>query len=235
MTDIENKQMHAYSEAVKSGLYVKKTGLVGKYDNVRPYWEDEITRYFLYSPLKRLIERASLKMHRLRIMDLGCGSADGLELLRGIRDRDPDLNEVEVNLLTPQIMGFYKGIDLSEDLLAQAEAVYDGNPKITFAKADFTKGLPIDKGEEPYDLYFSSYGTTSHHNDLETLVRLFSDIAKVTRNYCIIVCDWLVRYSYEWQRFWAKKARKVRIILPKRCVFMYFCVCGDFWVPLILG
>ncbi len=36
--------MPAYSEAVKSGLYEKQSGLVGKYDNVRRYWEDEITK-----------------------------------------------------------------------------------------------------------------------------------------------------------------------------------------------
>jgi SAM-dependent methyltransferase len=204
----ENQQMHAYSEAVKSGLYAKKTGLIGKYDNVRRYWEDEITRHFLYPPLKKLIERASLKMRRLRVIDLGCGSADGLELLRGIRDRDPDLKDVEVNLLTPQILGFYKGIDLSGDLLAQGKAIYDGNPKITFAKADFTKGLPLKEREEPYDLYFSSYGATSHHNDLETLVRLLSDIAKATKDYCVIVCDWLGRYSYEWQNLWTNNLSK---------------------------
>jgi len=204
----ENQQMYAYSEAVKSGLYAKKTGLIGKYDNVRRYWEDEITRHFLYPHLKKLIERASLKMQRLRVMDLGCGSADGLELLRGIRDRDPDLEEVEVNLLTPQILGFYKGIDLSVDLIAQGKALYNRNPKITFAKADFTKGLPLDEGEEPYDLHFSSYGATSHHNDLETLVRLLSDIAKATKDYCIIVCDWLGRYSYEWQSLWTNNLSK---------------------------
>jgi hypothetical protein len=198
----EDFQMHAYSEALKSGLYAKKTGLVGKYDNVRRYWEDEITRHFLYPHLKRLIERASLKMQRLRIMDLGCGSADGLELLRGIRDRDPDLKDIEVNLLNPQIMGFYKGLDLSEDLLTQGKAIYDSNPKISFVKADFTKGIPLYKGEEPYDLYFSSYAATSHHNNLETLARLFIDIAKVTKDYCIVVCDWLGRYSYEWQSLW---------------------------------
>lgn len=203
MTDREeNQHMHAYSEAVKSGLYAKKTGIVGKYDNVRRYWEDEITRHFLYPHLKKLIEKAALKMQRLRVMDLGCGSADGLELLRGIRDRDPDLNEVEVNLLTPQILGLYKGIDLSDDLLAQGKSIYADNPKITFAKADFTKGLPTEDGEESYNLYFSSYGATSHHNDLETLVCLLADIAEVTKDYCIIVCDWLGRYSYEWQSLW---------------------------------
>lgn len=205
---IEKDQMDAYSEAVKSGLYAKKTGLVGKYDNVRRYWEDEITRHFFYPHLRRLLEHCQSKMRRMRIMDLGCGSADGLELLTGIRERDSDLEEVEVNLLTREVLGSYKGIDLSDDLLAQAETIYGGNPKITFTKADFASGLPLSKDEELYDLYFSSYGTTSHHNNLDTLVRLLSDIAKNTKEYCIIVCDWLGRYSYEWQSLWTNDLSK---------------------------
>ena len=205
---IEKDQMNAYSEAVKSGLYAKKTGLVGKYDNVRRYWEDEITRHFFYPHLRRLLEHCQSKMRRVRIMDLGCGSADGLELLTGIRERDPDLEDVEVNLLTREGLGSYKGIDLSDDLLTQAEAIYGGNPKITFAKADFAGGLPLGKDEEPYDLYFSSYGTTSHHNNLDTLMRLLSDIAKNTKEYSIIVCDWLGRYSYEWQSLWTNDLSK---------------------------
>ena len=73
----ENPQMKAYTEAAKSGLYAKQSGLVGKYDNVRRYWEDEITRFFLHPHLKRLIDRKRSRMQRVRIMDLGCGSADG--------------------------------------------------------------------------------------------------------------------------------------------------------------
>ena len=53
----EDDRNEAYTEAVKSGLYAKKSGLVGKYDNVRRYWEDEITRIFLRPHLQRLIER----------------------------------------------------------------------------------------------------------------------------------------------------------------------------------
>jgi hypothetical protein len=54
---------------------------VGKYDNVRRYWEDEITRHFLYPHLRKLKAHSlSLLQRRLRIMDLGCGGADGYEL-----------------------------------------------------------------------------------------------------------------------------------------------------------
>jgi len=170
--EIAKEQMHAYKEAVKSGLYAKKSGLVGKYDNVRRYWEDEITRQFLRPHLQKLLKRNESRVKRLRILDLGCGS-----------------------------LGLYKGIDLSPDLLRQARETHD-NPKMVFEQADFTQGLPLAENERPYDLYFTSYGTCSHHNEDETLVRLLAEIAGRTEEYCIIACDWLGRYSYEWQSLW---------------------------------
>lgn len=200
--DVENKQMEAYDEALKSGLYAKKTGLVGKYDNVRRLWEDEITRQFLLPHLQRLIQQAQASMRRLRIMDLGCGSSDGYELLTGIRYQGPNLNKAQVGLLTPNILGLYKGIDLNAGLINQASQLHGGNNKMTFEQANFTKGLPVSKDEKPYDLYFTSYGTFSHNNDDETSIRLLVDIAKRAQDYCIIVCDWLGRYSYEWQTLW---------------------------------
>jgi SAM-dependent methyltransferase len=200
--DVQDEHMEAYSEAVKSGLYAKKSGLVGKYDNVRRYWEDEITRHFLYPHLRKLINRGQSLMRRIRILDLGCGSADGYELLTGIRYRDPNLQVDKVDLLTPNIVGLYKGVDLNEDLIQQARAIYGGNPKMVFEQGDFTGGLPLSDDEEPYDLYFTSYGTCSHHNEDETLVRLLADIAKRVEDYCVIICDWLGRYSYEWQSLW---------------------------------
>lgn len=197
------RQMQGYSEAVRSGLYAKRTGLVGKYDNVRRYWEDEITRLFLRPHLQNLLDRCRDEVRRLRVMDLGCGSADGYELLTGVRHRDADLNEVEIDLLTPEVLGCYKGVDLNEDLLKQARDIYDGNPKLLFEQADLTKGVPIGPDEQPFDLYFASYGTCSHFNEDGMLVNLLADIARRTRNYSVMVCDWLGRYSYEWQSLWS--------------------------------
>ena len=171
MTEHEqNDQMSAYSEAVKSGLYAKKTGLVGKYDNVRRYWEDEISRHFMYPHLQKLVDRCQSQMRRIRIMDLGCGSADGHELLTGVRDRDSNLQDVEVQLLTPNVMGAYKGVDLNKDLLDQARAIYGADPKTVFMEADFTKGLPLSDDEKPYDLYFSSFGTSSRYNSIASRI-----------------------------------------------------------------
>ena len=204
------QQMPAYSEAVKSGLYAKRSGLVGKYDNVRFMWEDEITRMFLRPHLQKLIDRSRSRMRRLRILDLGCGSADGYELLAGIRQRDADLRQQEVDLLADDILGIYKGVDLNGDLLDQARSLYDHNAKIIFEQADFTDGVPIAADEKPYDIYFSSYGTFSHHNEDETAVRLLAEIAKRVENYSVIVCDWLGRYSYEWQDLWVNDPKERR-------------------------
>ena len=205
MKNAGQEQMPAYSEAATSGLYAKQSGLVGKYDNVRRYWEDEITRMFLRPYLQRLIDRSRSLMRRLRVLDLGCGSADGYELLAGIRQRDADLEQTEVDLLTEDILGVYKGIDLNEDLLEQARSIYGHNPKMVFEQADFAQGLPLVNGDKPYDLYFSSFGTFSHHNDDQTAVRLLADIAGRVEDYCVIVCDWLGRFSYEWQSLWTNR------------------------------
>ncbi len=202
MTHKSQDQMAAYSEAAKSGLYAKHSGMTGKYDNVRRLWEDEITRFFLRPHLHDLIERCRQSMRRVRILDLGCGSADGYELLAGVRDRDADLQQVEVNMLTPEVLGLYRGVDLNEDLLAQAAELYGHHPKMEFTQGDFSQGLPLEKDEHPFDLYFTSFGTCSHHNDDETAIRLLAEIAERTEEYCLIHCDWLGRYSYEWQSLW---------------------------------
>ncbi len=204
--------MPAYSEAVKSGLYAKKTGLTGKYDNVRRYWEDEITRHFLYAPLQKLVDHCQQQMRRIRILDLGCGSADGYELLKGIRLRDADLDDAEVYLLTDANLSLYKGCDLNEDLLGQARAIYGNNPELVFSHADFTQEYNLLHDDLPFDLYFTSYGTCSHHTDDRTLSRLLSDIARVTDDYAIVVCDWLGRYCYEWQSLWTNDPAENRVM-----------------------
>ncbi len=109
---------------------------------------------------------------------------------------------MEISLLTPDTFGLYRGVDLNPDLIFQARAVYGHNPKLEFDQADFSRGLPLENGTKPFDLYFTSYGTCSHHNDDESMIGLLADIARHVEDYCIIVCDWLGRYSYEWQTLW---------------------------------
>lgn len=192
----------AYTQAVKSGLYEKRSGLIGKYDNVRKYWEDDITRMQLQPHIQKTIDYVREQSRRLRIIDMGCGSADGYELLTGIRSHEADLNEVETRLITSDILGAYCGVDINEDLLAQARTLYGADPKMSFLKGDFTQGLPDDAPHEAYDVYFTSFGTCSHHTRDDTMIDLLADIAQRTSRYAIVVCDWIGRYSYEWQDLW---------------------------------
>ena len=65
----------AYSQAAGTGRYDRSTGLLGKYDNVRRFWEDQVTGIFLRPALNQVVERKKQRLERLGILDLGCGSS----------------------------------------------------------------------------------------------------------------------------------------------------------------
>jgi hypothetical protein len=108
--------------------------------------------------------------------------------------------EYAVALINQDLLGFYKGMDLNIDLISQAVEIYGSNDKVVFTPGDLSAGLDID--EEPYDVYFSSYGTMSHFTS-QQIVKLLSDIAAHSENEALVVLDWLGRYSYEWQDLWS--------------------------------
>ncbi len=114
----------AYSQAVTTGMYDRSTGLLGKYDNVRRFWEDQITASFLRKALNELVDRKKKKLERIRILDLGCGSGDAYDLIMGITMKDPGIYEYITAAITPDILQEYVGVDINEDLLKQAEAYY---------------------------------------------------------------------------------------------------------------
>lgn len=192
-------QRSAYDEAVSSGQYQKVTGLVGKYDNVRRLWEDEVTRLFLQPHLQRMLDHKRGMGEGLRILDLGCGSGDGYELLMGVKREDRGLSTHATTAIEPGLLEFYKGIDLNPGLIAQAKAIYDHH-NMAFAAGDFNQ-LALE-GEEPYDLCLASYGTLSH-NGRQQNVQLLARLAQHGRNGSLIIADWLGRYSYEWQTLWS--------------------------------
>ena len=189
----------AYDEAIKSGKYERPSGLLGKYDNVRRFWEDEVIGIFLSPYLEQLVADGN----KLRVLDLGCGSGDGYELLTHVEKRGAGICEQDVNVITPELLGVYKGIDINPSLIVQANAIYGNKPGNIFQEMDFNHLPPEFDDEPPYDLYFASYGTLSHNTDEQT-IRLLSHIAKHSKDGSIIVFDWLGRYSYEWQTLWTK-------------------------------
>lgn len=197
---MSEKNQIPYTEAASTGQYVKKSGLSGKYDNVRRFWEDEVTRLFLRPYLKEIVDEKARKLERLRILDLGCGAGDGYDLLTGITAKDVGMYEYAVTLINRDLLGFYKGIDLNIDLISQAVELYGSNDKVVFTPGDISAGLDIE--DEPFDVYFSSYGTMSHFTS-QQMVKLLSDIAAHSENGALVVLDWLGRYSYEWQDLWS--------------------------------
>ncbi len=200
-----------YYQALRTGQYEKPTGLGGKYDNVRRYWEDEVTGLFLRPYLESLIAEKRNKNGLVRILDLGCGSGDGYDLLTNIPASGTSLSDREFRLITPDMLGIYKGFDINPMLIEQGKSLHSGNEKVDLFVADFSQGLPPEVGETPYDLYFTSYGTLSHNED-EQSIKLLSDIAQHSGEHSLVVGDWLGRYSYEWQSLWTEDLGKVKFM-----------------------
>ena len=191
----------AYSQAVNTGKYDKSSGLLGKYDNVRRCWEDATTALFLSPSLQGVTDRKTAAGQKLRVLDLGCGSADGYELLLSV----PSVGGNTISngyVLEPDMLERYVGIDINRDLLDMAEGIYGALPTHQFLEADLTHGLPPEvTAEKSFDLYSTTYGTLSHFHDDQNAA-LIADIAKHAADGSIFVGDWLGRYSYEWQDLW---------------------------------
>jgi len=193
----------AYSQAFQTGKYDKISGLMGKYDNVRRFWEDQVTGIFLRPYLNNVVERKRQRLERIRILDLGCGSGDGIDLIMGVTTKDPGIYEYVTSAITDDMLKEYVGLDINGDLLQQAQEYYGGNAKMKFLECDLSEGLPPDilNDQPPFDFYFNSFGTLSHF-DNEQCVKIITDICRHSPDYAIFMGDWLGRYSYEWQDLW---------------------------------
>lgn len=199
-------EIKPYSQAFNTGRYEKVTGLFGKYDNVRRFWEDQVTGIFLRPYLNDLVNRKKKRLERLRILDLGCGAGDGYDLIMSVTTKDPGIYEYVTAVITEDMLKQYVGVDINGDLLRQGREYLGENSKVDFIEADLSHGLPQEiKNQAPFDFYFNSYGTLSHFHD-EECVKLFCDICQHTSDYTLIMGDWLGRYSYEWQDLWHEPA-----------------------------
>ncbi len=185
----------AYSQAFHTGLYGKPTGLRGKYDNVRRFWEDEVTRRFISRYLPE---------GKIRVLDLGCGSGDGYELLTGMTAPGADPPRPDNRVLPGDKIERYTGVEINPHLLEQGRSIYRKHGNVTFRQGDFSRGLPVEEGEPPYHLYLTTYGTLSHCRDAES-VRIIADAARHGGSGAVMVADWLGCYSYEWQDLWLEQ------------------------------
>jgi len=185
----------AYDDAIRSGRYTHGNGMIGKYDNVRVLWEDGITRF----AVKPCIQRLLREKDKVRVLDMGCGYGDGYELLKGIRETE----STNYEYLIPDRGIEYKGLDINESFITEARGRYKEHKNMSFEVASFSNGFPF-KDDEPYDIYFTSYGAMSHNGNEES-VRLLADVAEHSSNNngkSVVICDWLGTYSYEWQSLW---------------------------------
>ncbi len=202
----------AYTEAIRHGRYSEQvTGLRCKYDHVRTQFEDFITKYYLRPYIEDIVKKNLIEGGEgLRFYDLGCGTGDGYDLLSKMA-RGSRLSQFDTRLIKDDMMDQYKGIDLSIELLKEAENLFGDDEHVNFCKGDFSNGLPVDEGEEPYDLYFTSYGTLSHCTN-EELEKLFIDMGKHGKDGSLILADFIGRYSYEWQNLWTHDPEEVSYI-----------------------
>lgn len=199
-------ELETYRQAVHDGHYARDTGgLVGKHDNVRRYWEDELTGMVVRDELEHLLLRKKRALERLRILDLGCGSGEGYELLTRIRRRTSGVETANSLLVTSELINIYLGVDISQAMVDQGRETYKGNGKIVFEQGDLREGLPSIVGPDPFDLYFSSYGSLSHLNHQE-LENLLIEIARHAGEHALVVIDVLGKFSYEWQAEWSNGA-----------------------------
>ena len=195
-------EIDAYNEALRSGQYEKPSGLLGKYDNVRRFWEDEQLGLYLRPHLERMVDRVRQRGEKIRVLDLGCGGGDGFELITCINSSEIPISKHKAKIIDPEILGIYKGVDVNAELLGQARSIYANRESMVFVQSDINS---FDYGsEEPYDLYLANYGTLSHNGDDQT-VELLSSLAKHGKDGAVIIIDWLGRYSYEWQTLWTQE------------------------------
>lgn len=205
-----------YSETVALGFYDKSIGgLSGKHDNVRTYWEDQLTRLAARPIVKERAGVCGAEGRGARILDLGCGAGQGFELLTRIYETE-SLRGAPQFILPPQQVSLYLGLDLSDAMVEQGRRNYAQHPALRFLQADLREGLGPAAAEPPFDLYFSSYGAMSHLDDAG-LKRLLGEIVGHAMPGSGIVLDLVGRYSLEWPGYWSHPDR----VLPYAMSYLY--------------
>jgi SAM-dependent methyltransferase len=201
-----------YDETVARGFYGKNLGgLFGKYDNVRAYWEDALTRVALRPLVKQRVDACQAEGRGVRILDLGCGAGQGYELLTRIDRSDLDLQDEHHFVLPRERIDRYLGIDLNDAMIEKGRENYRNAPNVRFRRGDLREGLGAALKEKPFDIYFSSYGALSHL-ERPALQRCLGEIVRHAQSGSIVVLDVVGRYSPEWPGYWSARteAEKVR-------------------------
>ncbi|MCB0111307.1 MAG: class I SAM-dependent methyltransferase [Caldilineaceae bacterium] len=197
-----DEELTTYTDAVARGHYDTHIGnLTGKHDNVRSYWEDQLTRLTLRPYLARLVEQRRDGNEKVRIVDLGCGAGQGYELLTKIDQRDLNLGLFHQRIMERDDVTIYLGVDLSHAMVDRGNELYAADPTIRFVQGDLNEGLHAIATEQTFDLYFCAYGSLSHLT-APSLESLLQEVVAHAANGSLIVMDLLGRNSLEWPNLW---------------------------------
>lgn len=212
--------LRTYSDTVARGYYDRHVGgLFGKHDNVRTYWEDQLTRIVIRPFVARIVKDCHSANRGVRVLDLGCGAGQGYELLTRISQKELDLDEELSYVLPSEKIDLFLGVDISDAMVEQGRQNYAGIPNVAFEQGDLSEGLGAIKAEPSFDIYFSSYGALSHL-DTVALLRCLTDVLRHARPGALVVLDLLGRYSPEWPAYWGTDNEK-NDMRPYSMSYMY--------------
>jgi SAM-dependent methyltransferase len=211
MPELNEPGLWTYSDTVARGLYDRPVGgLRGKYDNVRIYWEDRLTRLTL-GPFVRESDRAvGAQGRKVRVLDLGCGAGQGYELLTRIDQSGLNVDDAQRFVLPAERVGLYLGIDLSRAMVEQGSRNFADVDSVRFEWGDLRDGLAAVASEPAFDIYTSSYGSLSHL-DGPGLVSCLSDIVRHAAPGAVVVLDLVGRYSPEWPCYWPATTESAKV------------------------
>lgn len=154
-------------------------------DPVKRRWEEVLSCRILNEAVRLLGLPSSSP---LRVLDVGAGTGDGLNLLRAALAGDRPV---------PQIG--YLGIDSDPEMVETANSLFQDEDSVTFVRHDIREQLDC----APFDMVMSTGAPYSHLTPDEfekSMTSLFSLAPPGGR--CVFVVDVLGRYSIEWPRHW---------------------------------
>lgn len=162
----------------------------GRRDPVKRHWEEPFSQWIFMDAIERI---PFARRRDLRVLDIGSGTGDGLDLLERARAKRDDMAQGDRTLN-------YLGIDVDPQMVETSRRLHDGRDEVDFVCADVRDGVPSD----PFDVYLSCGVPYSHLTPAETSWVLTDIFSVVRRNATtsVVVLDVLGRYSIEWMPKW---------------------------------